>query len=30
MYVMLKNICINYIKYNRSISSAISVEKKNM
>lgn len=23
---MLKNICINYIKYNRSISSAISVE----
>ena len=26
MYVMLKNICINYIKYNRSISSAVSVE----
>ena len=23
---MLKNICINYIKYNRSISSAVSVE----
>lgn len=26
MYVMLKNICINYIKYNRSISSVVSVE----
>lgn len=24
---MLKNICINYIKYNRSISSAVFVEK---